>query len=277
MAAKACPTCGLEHKKRGKYCCAFCYHAMPVSEDTRAKMSVASKGKPKSTETRARMSAAGTGKPKPWQRGERNVNFGNKVQGRPDVRARFLAASRVRGQAWTGEQRERHAERMRGPCNAMRGRKHTEETKARIATRKREQYCNGEIHFRHYKLSKAEREIAAYLKELGVVFKPQHHIDGIPYIYDFLFPEKNLIVEYQGDYWHANPRKYSPGTMLKIQNVGDVLVDSIWVRDAVKREAALQRGFEVVYIWEMDYKMAGSETIRRVLNAFGVPLTSTAF
>ena len=29
-------------------------------------------------------------------------------------------------------------------------------------------------------------------------------------IYDIFIPSLNLVIEYNGDYWHCNPKKYKP-------------------------------------------------------------------
>ena len=228
-------------------------------------MSAASKGRPKSAQMRARLSDATKGKPKPWHQGENNPNFGNKAQGTPEARERFLAASKARGQAWTAEDRQRHSDTMRGPSNKMRGRHHTAESIAKIAAAKTQQYCEGTVKTRRYKLSAAERAIAEHLTAKGVLFETQYHIKGVPYLYDFYFPSTNTLLEYQGDYWHANPTKYPRGTTLSIQNMGRVLVDDIWARDDAKRKAAEELGFRVVYVWEAEYKALGFEALCPVI------------
>jgi G:T-mismatch repair DNA endonuclease (very short patch repair protein) len=223
-------------------------------------MSLASKGKAKSATHRKNISKGTTGKPKPWCNGERNPNFGNKAQ--DSVREKFLAASKKRGLAWSDEDRDRHRAFMLGPGNQQRGKSHTPETIAKISAIKLQQYRDGTINFRRYRLSSAETEIAEFLTTMGVEFEQQFHIKGESFLYDFYMLKQNTLVEYNGDYWHANPRKYKSGSMLKIQNMGSVLVDDIWKRDAEKRLAAERHGFVVRYIWEDVYKSQGLEVLR---------------
>ena len=66
-------------------------------------------------------------------------------------------------------------------------------------------------------------------------------------------PVLNLIIEYQGNYWHANPRRYPPGTILNIQNKGPTPVEDIWNRDRDKKEQAERNGYRVVCIWEDEF------------------------
>lgn len=199
--------------------------------------------------------------PKPWCQGEQNPNYGNKTLAQPEVRARYDEGLQQRSHGWTPETCQQHREQMLGPSNAMRGKQHTEATRTAISEVKKRQYAEGTIRFRRYKISAPERVFHQFLQDQGIPFHPQHHIPGVPYLYDIFIPHLNLLIEYQGDYWHANPAKYPSGTMLTIQNVGPVLVDNIWARDAAKKKAAEDRGFQVVWIWETDYKKAGLQVL----------------
>lgn len=146
----------------------------------------------------------------------------------------------------------------------MRGQAHTKEVRERLSTVKRSQYAAGTVQFRRYKLSQAEREIGRYLRDNGHKVLAQYHIPGVPYLYDFFLPEHNLLIEYQGDYWHANPSKYPPGTILPIQGKGPVPVEEIWARDADKKAQAEDRGFRVLWVWESDFKAKGLQGIQWV-------------
>lgn len=264
-ATKQCPTCKRDHQKRTIYCRAECYYASEDHRTRGAALGRSGKGRPKSATHRANISRGTTGKPKPWVAGERNPNFGNQAQGKPEARARFLSAVRARGQAWTEDDRARHSATMLGDANAMRGRNHTAETKARVAAAKQQQYRDGVVRIRRYKLSRAEREIGEWLRANGHEVISQFHIKGVPYLYDFYLPALNLLIEYNGDYWHANPRRYPPGTLLPFQNAGKVPVEDIWARDAAKAAAATASGYRLAYVWESDFKARGVEAVTCLL------------
>lgn len=125
----------------------------------------------------------------------------------------------------------------------------------------------GSIKIKLHSTSKAEKHIAEFLRSEGVEFNTQHHIPGVSYRYDFFIPEKNLLIEYQGDYWHANPRRYSEGTLLSLagSGKGPIPVEEIWERDANKKKQAEVRGYRVVYVWEMDYKKDGVDAVLKAL------------
>lgn len=147
----------------------------------------------------------------------------------------------------------------------MTGKKHSSESLARMSRAKKEQYINGEVKVNLGKISSYEKKIRYYLDEIGIKYYPQYHIKGHPYLYDIFLEEFNTIIEFQGDYWHANPRRYPPGTMLAIQSVGKILVEDIWEKDLLKKLAAENSGISVIYIWEMDFKKDGLSTIDKIL------------
>lgn len=243
---RMCAVCGTQIKKAAKRFCGIkCYNESGFR------------------------SQALVGKPKPWQRGSRNPNWQNKAQSAPGARERLLARSKERGLAWTADDRARHAATMRGPANKMRGRTHTEATKLHISAVKKKQYADGIVKIARNKLSKPERAIAQWLAATGQEFSTQFHIKGVPYLYDFYFPRLNLLVEFNGDYWHANPRKHHAGTMLRIVGAGFVPIEAIWARDEAKKQAAEAMGFRVATVWEMDFRLSGMECVLSLMRAHG--------
>jgi len=257
IAANHCPVCGALTAPRRKFCSPVCYHAAPKSDEFRARMSEIHLGKPKTQAMRNKLSASTTGKPKPWVAGAENPNYGGKAYAAPGVAARHQAAVEARGLAWSPEQRLAHAATMRGPSNAMRGKTHTPEFKAKMSAKKSGQYRAGTVKIKSYKLSRAERDIAEHLAAAGVVYRPQFHVAGVPFLYDFLLPNAGVIVDFHGDYWHANPEKYPAGSVLRQFRIGAVPVESIWERDAARRAAALAHGYGYAVVWECDYRANG--------------------
>ena len=116
-----------------------------------------------------------------------------------------------------------------------------------------------------YKVSGAEKEILALLQEHQYEVVPQYKIEGIPFLYDFYFPQLNLLLEYHGDYFHANPIKYKTGELIKMPGVGKVFVDYIWNKDKLKQECAEHQGFVIKYLWESDYKQFGWKAVKCLL------------
>jgi G:T-mismatch repair DNA endonuclease (very short patch repair protein) len=74
------------------------------------------------------------------------------------------------------------------------------------------------------------------------------------YHLDCLNPVNNRVVEFFGDYWHANPRKYTANDIL----YRDFTAQQIWDEDKARYEFLTQSGFIVKVVWESDYRKNGS-------------------
>ena len=114
-------------------------------------------------------------------------------------------------------------------------------------------------------VSKAEKEILSLLQKHGYETVSQFKIEGLPYFYDFYFPKLNLLLEYNGSYYHASPQKYKAGTLINMVGRGKLLVDYIWDKDALKIHSAEKLGFRVKVLWEHDYKKEGWSAVLRTL------------
>ena len=77
-------------------------------------------------------------------------------------------------------------------------------------------------------------------------FKCYYKADGY-----FEQDNKKYIVEFHGDYFHGNPKIYKPDGICKLRRMrfDDIYEKTMWRMCRIK---AL--GFEVIYVWEKDYK-----------------------
>lgn len=73
------------------------------------------------------------------------------------------------------------------------------------------------------------------------------------YYYDFSYINENnkKIIEYNGDFWHANPMLYSAENVLSLRGFKKLASD-IWKEDKKKIEMAKKYGYDVLVIWERD-------------------------
>jgi len=104
------------------------------------------------------------------------------------------------------------------------------------------------------KETKPEKIIANILIELKISYEYQFRIDVSNkkrYFYDFYLNEIGVIVEINGDYWHANPSKYKYSDVLKTGHKEITALD-IWEKDKKKLDFAKKNGFEVIVIWESE-------------------------
>lgn len=76
-------------------------------------------------------------------------------------------------------------------------------------------------------------------------------------IYDI--KHKDCVIEFNGDYWHANPKLYKDNAVLR----GKTALE-IQQRDKHKLQTAIELGLKVLTIWESDFKANKQETIRKV-------------
>ena len=77
-------------------------------------------------------------------------------------------------------------------------------------------------------------------------------------IYDVV--HKNCIIEFNGDYWHANPGIYVESALIR----GSKAVD-IWRKDMLKLKTATDLGFKVLTVWEQEFKSNKALTIEKVI------------
>ena len=116
-------------------------------------------------------------------------------------------------------------------------------------------------------ISKAEKEIFEILRSYEIEVNKQHHIkvnkSKYNYFYDIVFGNK--IIEYNGDYWHCNPKNFKETDIVKRGNK-IIPVKEIWEKENIKLETAKNNGYKVLVIWESDYRKNREETISKCIN-----------
>lgn len=75
---------------------------------------------------------------------------------------------------------------------------------------------------------------------------------------DCLAPDKKII-EFYGDYWHANPKKFKADDVIKTK-----LASEIWINDAARINLLISAGYTVLVIWESELKKF-EETIKKCI------------
>lgn len=116
-----------------------------------------------------------------------------------------------------------------------------------------------------YSVSKAEKELFAAL--LVRIPDIERNI-SIPYndgknwyVYDMGL--KNKLIEYNGDYWHANPSIYTEEFYNKTSKMS---AKDIWNKEKHKDCVAKENGYEVLKVWETDYKKNPRAEIEKCIN-----------
>lgn len=104
-----------------------------------------------------------------------------------------------------------------------------------------------------YVISKLENRIEKVLKKINLEYIPQFLLfsNNKYYSYDFFLSEYNIILEINGDYWHANPEIYEKEDLIKYPG-GNKKASYVWEKDKEKKEFAEKKGIPVFYIWEKE-------------------------
>lgn len=89
-----------------------------------------------------------------------------------------------------------------------------------------------------------ELKIKELLSKLSIEFIQQYSIDR--YFVDFYIPNKNLVIECLGDYWHANPIKYPNKDMFNETQLNNTN------RDTNKINYFIENKINYLLLWEND-------------------------
>lgn len=97
--------------------------------------------------------------------------------------------------------------------------------------------------------------------EYYIVDKEQNTI----VLYDFTIPALKFCIEFNGDYWHCNPIKYSPDDVINHHRYAKT-VGELWEYDAKKNALLQDKGFDIHVIWEYDYRKDMEGTVKKCVN-----------
>lgn len=89
-------------------------------------------------------------------------------------------------------------------------------------------------------------------------------LDGGFYFYDFVDENKKLIIEYNGDMYHANPNKFkgddTPHPFRK-----NISSKEIWIKDGMKIKLAEELGYKLLIIWDSEYRYKGFQNKEKII------------
>ncbi len=80
------------------------------------------------------------------------------------------------------------------------------------------------------------------------------------YSFDYMLGDK--IIEFNGDYWHANPKIYKKDYINKTLNL---TAYEIWKKDEKRKKYIQKQGYQLYVVWESDYKNDPENTIKKCL------------
>jgi very-short-patch-repair endonuclease len=111
-------------------------------------------------------------------------------------------------------------------------------------------------------VSKIERSFFESIKkETGKELKANVPIGN--YIVDVLFGKK--VVEFYGDYWHANPNKFDSSKIF----YNNKLAAEIWEKDLNRVDWLRSEEYDVMIVWESDWRLDKENCIKRIKEYYG--------
>jgi len=96
--------------------------------------------------------------------------------------------------------------------------------------------------------SNLEKKIANSLIALDISYTTQFNIENK--YFDFLLNNTKIILEINGNYWHANPDIYEADELIKYPGKKEIEARYIWYMHIEKEELAENNGYTVINIWE---------------------------
>lgn len=85
------------------------------------------------------------------------------------------------------------------------------------------------------------------------------------YSYDFMDYESNVIIEFNGDLYHGNPKIFKEEDCPNPFNES-LKAKEIWIKDKKKIELAESNGYKLLTIWESDYDEDLKHTVDMCVN-----------
>ncbi|MFS0822779.1 DUF559 domain-containing protein [Bacillus sp. 1P02SD] len=101
-----------------------------------------------------------------------------------------------------------------------------------------------------------EKKLEQLLKDLKINYKYSFVLEKRQY--DFLLPNLNLIIECDGDYWHANPKYYPIPLDWQKERI---------IIDQEKDQIAMKNGYCIIRFWEDDINN-NLDVVKQVLTSY---------
>ena len=116
-------------------------------------------------------------------------------------------------------------------------------------------YCNPNKFY-----SNQEKQLLEYIKSFykhEIIENDRKQIK--PYELDIWIPDLKLAIEFNGDYWHCNPKIYDEHDIILGKCVSE-----IWKKDEWKKDECINNNIKLITIWEYDWKFR-NDIVKRYL------------
>lgn len=160
--------------------------------------------------------------------------------------AKQLMVNHCHPKAWLKETNEK---RIHSRKNGMGWNEHSDSTCQKISTILKQKWKDGCFDNRRPTIkSKGQLELCSLLREMEQNVVEEFRVNSKPF--DACLPKKKLLFEFNGTYWHLDPRTYEPRYWDKFR---EQFAFQIWRKDNLKNMEALRNGYNVITIWQVDW------------------------
>jgi hypothetical protein len=134
------------------------------------------------------------------------------------------------------------------------------------STKMKESWANGKIQPNRNQIVRSTSKIELrFLQDVqshccvdSIIKKTIHLMDGSRVIPDLFIPKQNTIVEFYGDYWHANPNFYWDPKEIVRHNL---TAQEIWDKDE-QREHKIRKEYALIIVWSWDYRKCRDKVLQ---------------
>jgi len=109
--------------------------------------------------------------------------------------------------------------------------------------------------------SKAEIQFYNHIKE-NIDASVEANVAVGPYIVDVIKGKK--IIEFYGDFWHANPSIFSECKKLYPYGKSVMIASDIWKKDGVRISCLKSKGYELLIVWESEWNSNKQECVDKI-------------
>ena len=114
-----------------------------------------------------------------------------------------------------------------------------------------------------YYHSSLEVRFCSILEQLNISFTRQFHINKNRHPYDFHLCDSMIIIEINGNFWHANPKYYNENDIINYPSK-KLKAKDVWKRDEKFINWAESNGYKVIIIWEDDFITKNDEELKEL-------------
>jgi G:T-mismatch repair DNA endonuclease (very short patch repair protein) len=115
------------------------------------------------------------------------------------------------------------------------------------------QYVGGTSNF--------HKRVKSLLEKHNIITESECVVKGTGYIADEIDHTHNIVIEMNGDFWHANPTKFDSDF---VNPINHMIAKDVWKYDKKRKKIIEKNGYSVFIIWESDNINEKIEEYKRI-------------